>query len=81
MSVRNTPRPLYCLYCLLVFVPLGLTVLCVNLFLPSLRRRRAVAGMFSRAFLRLAGIPFAVEGATLLPRAPCVVVANHASYI
>ena len=65
----------------MVFIALGLTVLAVNLFLPSLRRRRLVAGVFSRAFLRAAGIPFSVEGLNRLPQAPCVVVANHASYI
>ena len=65
----------------MVFIALGLTVLAVNLFLPSLRRRRLVAGVFSRAFLRAAGIPFSVEGLHRLPQAPCVVVANHASYI
>jgi len=64
-----------------VFTALGLTVLTVNLFLPSLRQRRLVAGVFSRAFLRAAGIPFTVEGLNRLPQAPCVVVANHASYI
>ena len=81
VSARKAPRPLYFLYCVAVFLPMGLTVLAVNLFLPSLRRRRAVAGRVSRAFLRVAGIPFAVEGLSLLPRTPCVVVANHASYI
>ena len=65
----------------MVFTALGLTVLAVNLFLPSLRRRRLVAGVFSRAFLRAAGIPLSVEGLNRLPQAPCVVVANHASYI
>jgi 1-acyl-sn-glycerol-3-phosphate acyltransferase len=64
-----------------LFIALGLTVLVVNLFLPSLRRRRLVAGAFSRAFLRAVGIPFAVEGLAHLPQVPCVVVANHASYI
>jgi len=64
-----------------VFTALGLTVLAVNLFLPSLRQRRLVAGVFSRAFLRAARIPFTVEGLNRLPQAPCVVVANHASYI
>jgi 1-acyl-sn-glycerol-3-phosphate acyltransferase len=60
---------------------MGLTVLVVNLFVPSLRRRRLVAGVFSRAFLRAAGIPFTVEGLDRLPQIPCVVVANHSSYI
>jgi hypothetical protein len=48
-------QPLYALYCLVLFTALGLTVLGVNLFLPSLRRRRLVAGVASRAFLRAAG--------------------------
>ena len=65
----------------MVFTSLGLTVLAVNLFIPSLRKRRLVAGAISRAFLRLAGIPFVVEGLQRLPQVPCVVVANHASYI
>jgi 1-acyl-sn-glycerol-3-phosphate acyltransferase len=74
-------QPLYTGYCLVLFTVLGLTVLVVNLFLRSLRRRRLVAGAFSRAFLRAVGIPFAVEGLDRLPEVPCVVVANHASYI
>jgi 1-acyl-sn-glycerol-3-phosphate acyltransferase len=80
-NLRRLVRPLYTGYCLGVFTILGLTVLLVNLFLPNLRRRRLVAGVFSRIFLRLAGIPFAVEGLSRLPQVPCVVVANHASYI
>ena len=60
---------------------MGLTTLLVNLFLPTPRGRRRVAGAFSRAFLRAAAIPFTVQGTDRLPQAPCVVVANHASYI
>jgi 1-acyl-sn-glycerol-3-phosphate acyltransferase len=71
----------YLAYCVVLFTALGLTCLTVNLFLPSLRRRRLVAGVVSRVFLRLAGIPFQVVGAERLPQGPCVVVANHASYI
>jgi 1-acyl-sn-glycerol-3-phosphate acyltransferase len=63
------------------FTILGLTVLGINLFLPKERQRRAVAGALSRAFLRVAGIPFTVKGLERLPQSPCVAVANHASYI
>jgi len=63
------------------FTVLGLIVLAINMFLPSLRQRRVVAGVAGRAFLWLSGIPFAVEGLQRLPKTPCVVVANHASYI
>lgn len=79
--MRTAVYPLYFAYCLAAFVLLGLTVLGVNLFLPNLRRRRLVAGTASRVFLRVAGIPFMVEGLERLPSVPCVVVANHASYI
>ncbi len=71
----------YLAYSLVSFTVLGLGVLTINLFLPSLRRRRLVAGTLARAFLRLTGIPFTVEGLERLPGTPCVVVANHASYI
>jgi 1-acyl-sn-glycerol-3-phosphate acyltransferase len=72
---------LYVAYCLVSFTILGLAVLAINLFLPSLRRRRLVAGTVGRVFLWLTGIPFTVQGLERLPKTPCVVVANHASYI
>jgi 1-acyl-sn-glycerol-3-phosphate acyltransferase len=72
---------LYTAYCIVLFTALGMSTLVTNLFIPKLRRRRQVAGALSRCFLRAAGIPFTVHGADRLPRAPCVVVANHASYI
>jgi 1-acyl-sn-glycerol-3-phosphate acyltransferase len=71
----------YVAYCVASFAVLASIVLTINLFLPSLRHRRAVAGRFSRAFLWVAGIPFQAEGLERLPKTPCVVVANHASYI
>jgi 1-acyl-sn-glycerol-3-phosphate acyltransferase len=74
-------RLLYSAYCVVLFTVLGLAVLVINLFLPSLRQRRLMAGVTSRVFLRAAGVPFTVEGLNRLPQVPCVVVANHASYI
>jgi 1-acyl-sn-glycerol-3-phosphate acyltransferase len=72
---------LYSLYCIVLFTALSLVTLTVNLFLPSLKARRRVAGIFSLGFFRLAGIPLRIVGLDRLPDAPCVVVANHASYI
>jgi 1-acyl-sn-glycerol-3-phosphate acyltransferase len=68
-------------YCVALFSTLSLCTLAINLFVPSLSGRRRVAGAFSRWFFGAAGIPFTVEGLDRLPDAPCVVVANHASYI
>src|ERR1700759_725658 len=72
---------MYTAYCIGVFVLFGLTLLIVNLFIPNLRRRRQVAGAVSRGFLRVTGIKLTVEGLEQLPSSPCVVIANHASYI
>ncbi len=72
---------MYTGYAAVAFTILGLMVLVINLFVPGLRGRRHVAGLFSRAFLRISGIPFRVDGLHRLPQVPCVVVANHASYI
>jgi 1-acyl-sn-glycerol-3-phosphate acyltransferase len=72
---------MYTAYCAMTFLVLGFSVLVINLFVPNLRRRRQVAGCFARIFIRIAGIPFSVEGRERLPAVPCVVVANHASYI
>jgi 1-acyl-sn-glycerol-3-phosphate acyltransferase len=77
-AVLNLP---YVAYCLVSFTVMGLAVLGINLFLPGLRHRRVVAGTAGRAFLWVAGIPFKVAGLERLPKTPCVVVANHASYI
>jgi 1-acyl-sn-glycerol-3-phosphate acyltransferase len=79
--VSTSAHYLYAVYCLLAFTTMGLTVLVVNTFLPRVRLRRRVAGAFSQGFLRVAGIPFRVSGLERLPQQPCVVVANHASYI
>ncbi len=58
-----------------------MTALLVNSFVRNVRNRRAVASACSRAFFRGARIPFTVQGLERLPQTPCVVVANHASYI
>ena len=51
------------------------------LFTPTLGGRRRVAHCGARAFFRLVGSTPRVEGIHNLPREPCVVVANHASYL
>jgi 1-acyl-sn-glycerol-3-phosphate acyltransferase len=81
LKVRQITNFSYTVYCAITFLALGLTVLAINCMLPSVRRRRQVAGAVARAFLRMAGIRLSVEGREHLPQEPCVVVANHASYV
>ena len=75
------PRTFYGIYCIALFVPLAISVLIVNLILPGVRNRRSVARHSSRVFLRAVGIPLTVIGLERLPDCPCVIVANHASYL
>jgi 1-acyl-sn-glycerol-3-phosphate acyltransferase len=79
--VKKFAGLLYAGWCGLAFLTLAVSALAVCLWVPTLRGRRRVAAAFARAFLRAAGIPFAVCGTERLPPQPCVIVANHASYI
>jgi 1-acyl-sn-glycerol-3-phosphate acyltransferase len=81
VATRTPLQRLYAAYCLGWFTLLGLITLVVNLFVPRLRGRRWVAGVAAQWFFRGAGIRLMVEGLERLPETPCVVVANHASYI
>ena len=81
MATRTLLQRSYAVYCLGWFTLLGLGALVINLFVPNLRGRRWVAGAAANWFFRGAGIRLTVEGLELLPAEPCVVVANHASYI
>jgi 1-acyl-sn-glycerol-3-phosphate acyltransferase len=81
VAQRTLFQRLYAAYCVVLFTALGVSTLAVNLFIPTLRGRRRVAGAFSRGFFRAAGIRLQISGLERLPSVPCVVVANHASYI
>jgi 1-acyl-sn-glycerol-3-phosphate acyltransferase len=48
---------------------------------PGVHRRRGIARRAARLFFAAIGSPVRVEGATIEPHYPCVVVANHASYL
>lgn len=72
---------IYGLFAWTLFVVLSFLVLLLVLVSPGLRLRRSIARIGARVFLPLAGMPLTVRGAHLLPTMPCVVVANHSSYL
>jgi len=74
-------QPLYALYSCLAFLVFALLALAVILFVPGLRRRRRLAGSFARGFFKSAGISISINCTERLPAGPCVLVANHASYL
>jgi len=81
VSRASLTQRLYGAYGVAAFAVLSSALLVLATALPGLRRRRRAAGLFARLFFRAAGIELIVEGLERLPGTPCVLVANHASYI
>jgi 1-acyl-sn-glycerol-3-phosphate acyltransferase len=71
----------YGLYALVTFVFCGLLALVLVLLPLGITARRQLAHFAAQAFFRLAGMPIRLIDARHLPAGPCVVVANHASYL
>ncbi len=69
------------LWCWLMFALAVLLALLAGVLAPRLTWRRHVARGVSLGYLALTGTGFVVRGRERLPAGPCVVVANHASYI
>jgi len=74
-------RIFYGLFAGTLFLALSFLTLLLVLIAPGLGLRRSIARSGARLFLPLAGMPLTVRGAARLPDTPCVVVANHASYL
>jgi 1-acyl-sn-glycerol-3-phosphate acyltransferase len=73
-------RLLYACYAGGVFLLLGAAALPLLLLLPGLRRRRTLIRGVARAALACIGMRLSARGLAHLPQ-PCVVVANHESYL
>jgi len=80
-TLRAVMQALYGVFAWTLFLILSLLTLLLVLVLPGIRLRRAIAKHISGLFLLFAGMRVRVVGAGLLPDEPCVVVANHSSYL
>jgi 1-acyl-sn-glycerol-3-phosphate acyltransferase len=72
---------LWGIFAWLAIAVLGVVALLGVLLLPGLGTRRAFTGFMARSMLQVAGIRLRVSGLGNLPDGPCVVVANHCSYL
>ena len=72
---------IYGVYVLAVFLAFGLTAFGAVLLPFGLEARRHIAHFAARAFFAVAGLRLRLIDEQLLPSGPCVVVANHASYL
>lgn len=73
-------RLLYACYAWPLFVLLSATALLPLLLLPTLAARRRLIRVVARSALMLGGMRLRAAGLASIPL-PCVVVANHASYL
>jgi 1-acyl-sn-glycerol-3-phosphate acyltransferase len=81
--IQRFGNVIFGLYAIVAFLLVGALALVLVTLIPGLgmNKRRAVAHNAAKTFFYLAGIRVRVVGEQLLPATPCVVVANHASYI
>lgn len=79
--VQKVLNAAYGLYAVGVFALLGAFALLILLLPLGLTWRRKIAHLASRGSFLAAVMPLRVRGLVQLPTGPCVVVANHASYL
>jgi 1-acyl-sn-glycerol-3-phosphate acyltransferase len=77
----NPLRLLWSLWTWFLLLPLLLAAAVPILLLPTLGARRASGRLVCQAYFRLCGFPVRVAGLERLPAGPCIIVANHASYV
>lgn len=81
MSANPLVRATYGGYAWLALLAIVVPMCGLLAVTPGLTRRRRVARRAAKLFFAAIGSPVRVEGAAELPHYPCVVVANHASYL
>lgn len=79
--LRSVLEIIYGVYVLLVFLVFGLSAFVAVLLPFGIKTRRHIAHFAARCFFAVAGLRIRVIDEQLLPSGPCVVVANHASYL
>ncbi|MEO8465665.1 MAG: lysophospholipid acyltransferase family protein [Gammaproteobacteria bacterium] len=81
MTRRDVVRACYGSYAWLALAAIALSVCLLLALTPGVQRRRGIARYGSQLFFAAIGSPVRVEGIAIEPHYPCVVVANHASYL
>ena len=71
----------YGCYAWLALLTIVITLCLFLAVMPGLERRRRLARGAARLFFFAIGSPVRVEGSAIEPHYPCVVVANHSSYL
>jgi 1-acyl-sn-glycerol-3-phosphate acyltransferase len=78
---RDLLRACYGSYAWVALLAFALPTSLLLAVTPGLRRRRSLVRRASQLFLAAIGSPVRVEGGAVEPHYPCIIVANHASYL
>ena len=78
---RAAGRAVYGCYAWAALLAVVIPTCLVLAFAPRLQQRRQIARNGARLFFFAIGSPVRVEGGAIKPHYPCIVVANHASYL
>ena len=78
---RRLGRGLFGLWAALVFTIVVLFTMALMVVAPHLTTRRRIAQGAAAGMFRLTGTPLIVRGLSHIPHEPCIIVANHASYL
>jgi 1-acyl-sn-glycerol-3-phosphate acyltransferase len=81
MTSRDLVRACYGSYAWLALAAIALPVCVLLAVTPGVQRRRGIARNASQLFFAAIGSSIRVEGSAIEHHYPCVVVANHASYL
>lgn len=79
--LKEIGRRAWGVWALAIFAVCAGTAVLLLAFVPGLERRRALARRAAGAIFTLTATPVEVTALELLPPGPCIVVANHASYV
>jgi 1-acyl-sn-glycerol-3-phosphate acyltransferase len=79
--IKRLLEALWGLYSLAIFALLVLPLVIVLALVPSQAICRRLVQFVARAILLLCGIPLVVRHPERIPQGPCVLIANHASYL
>lgn len=64
-----------------VFTAVSLTTLVILIVIPGLPTRRRIVHRAARILFSVPGIRLSIRGLEHIPTEPCIIVANHASYL
>jgi 1-acyl-sn-glycerol-3-phosphate acyltransferase len=81
LLLKRLLRLIYGCYAWSMFTLFGFMTALLLLVLPGLKLRREVARVVARVVLTCVGVRYRVSNPEHLPEEPCVIVANHSSYV